>query len=307
MKKIILTICVAVMLFGLIGCKDNNNEKVNNVSGDNINNEIIDNEENNLTLEIDAYNNFFNVALSKYDLEESFYNDNYTFESNGKEYVLSTKRLEENAIGIELLINGEKFEDDYYSICGVAVVDIDKEDNEKEIILKLSSDGFDHNVLYKIDSDGNLVEYFKDKAMVEQEPCYYNGKFIMPVNLVVKAVGPVIGYYEYDNGEFKYVDKCLNGEQSTDENGYLIEKIQNEVYDCNAELSFITKGEKEIKSNATFQIIKVRFEFNETENKYEKKYDIKLLDDAEWGDDNTTEILPEGTILEDVNYTYLYC
>ena len=306
MKKFVVVICLVLMLFVLVGC-NNNKEEVNNSSGDSINQETLENEENYLGWENDAYNGFFNVAYCSYNSGESFYNDNYTFESNGKEYVLSTKRLDENAIGIELLINGKKFESEYYEICGVAVVDIDKEDDSKEIILKMSSDGFDYNVLYKIDSDGNLVEYFKDKTMIEQEPCYYNGKFIIPVNLVIKAVGPVIGYYEYDNGEFKYVDKCLTGEKSANESGDLIEKIQNEIFGCNTELSFITKDEKEIKSNTTFQILKVKFEFNKEENKYEKKYDIKLLENAEWGDDNTTEILPEGTVLEDVNYIYLYC
>ena len=306
MKKFVVVICLVLMLFVLVGC-NNNKEEVNNLSGDSINQETLENEENYLGWENDAYNGFFNVAYCSYNSGESFYNDNYTFESNGKEYVLSTKRLDENAIAIELLINGKKFESEYYGIRGVAVVDIDKEDNSKEIILKMSSDGFDYNVLYKIDSDGNLVEYFKDKTMIEQEPCYYNGKFIIPVNLVIKAVGPVIGYYEYDNGEFKYVDKCLTGEKSANESGDLIEKIQNEIFGCNTELSFITKDEKEIKSNTTFQILKVKFEFNKEENKYEKKYDIKLLENAEWGDDNTTEILPEGTVLEDVNYIYLYC
>ena len=306
MKKFVVVICLVLMLFVLVGC-NNNKEEVNNLSGDSINQETLENEENYLGWENDAYNGFFNVAYCSYNSGESFYNDNYTFESNGKEYVLSTKRLDENAIAIELLINGKKFESEYYGIRGVAVVDIDKEDNSKEIILKMSSDGFDYNVLYKIDSDGNLVEYFKDKTMIEQEPCYYNGKFIIPVNLVIKAVGPVIGYYEYDNGEFKYVDKCLTGEKSANESGDLIEKIQNEIFGCNTELSFITKDEKEIKSNTTFQILKVKFEFNKEENKYEKKYDIKLLEDAKWGDDKTTEMLPKGTILEDVNYIYLYC
>ena len=306
MKKFIVVVCFVLMLLVLVGCNDNK-EEVNNLSGDSINQETSEDEENHLGWENEAYNGFFNVAYSSYNSGESFYNDNYTFESNGKEYVLSTKRLDENALGIELLINGKKFEPEYYGICGVAVVDIDKEDNSKEMILKLSSDGFDYNVLYKIDSDGNLVEYFKDKTMIEQEPCYYNGKFIIPVNLVIKAVGPVIGYYEYDNGEFKYVDKCLTGEKSTNDSGDLIEKIQNETFDCDTELHFITKGEKEIKSNTTIQILRVKFEFNKEENKYEKKYDIKLLEDAEWGDDNTTEILPEGTVLEDVNYMYLYC
>ncbi len=306
MKKFVVVICLVLMLFVLVGCNDNK-EEVKNLSGDGINQGTSENEENYLGWENDAYNGFFNVAYCSYNSGESFYNDNYIFESDGKEYVLSTKRLKEDARAIELLINGKKFESKYYGICGVAVVDIDKEDNSKEIILKMSSDGFDHNVLYKFESDGNLVEYFKDKKMIEQEPCYYNGKFIIPVNLVIKAVGPVIGYYEYDNGEFKYVDKCLTGEKSTNESGDLIEKIQNEIFECNTELSFVTKGEKEIKSNTTFQILKVKFEFNKEENKYEKKYDIKLLEDAEWGDDNTTEILPKGTVLEDVDYIYWYC
>ncbi len=315
MKKFVLGICVIVMLVMLIGC-GKNKEEVNSVSGDNFNQEISgDNQEiledaNSITdkmyWEDKAYSNFFNVAFSSFDSGENFYNDNYEFESDGKKYVLSAKRKNKDYLGINLLINGEEFEPVFGAVEGVAVIDIDKNDDSKEIIMAIGSDGSSTNVLYKIDTNGKLVEYFDDEKMIEKEPCYFNGKFIIPVFLVSKAIGPIIGYYEYDGGEFKYVDKCLTGEKSTNESGDLIEEIQNEIFYCNTELRFIRKDEKEIKSNASFKILRVRFELNE-ENEYERKFDIELLEDAIWGDDKSTETLPKGTVLEDVNYIYLYC
>ncbi len=340
MKKFIIGICAIIMMFSLVGCNEkvanNGNNIVNNVnSGENdINNESSGEEKNNLldsgevivNTEIsdykllDEYNedivyagyyNFFNVAYSTYELEESFYNDNYIFESDGKEYVLSTKRPKEETRVIELLINGEKFELDYGGISAVAVIDIDPTDNSKEIVLQVCSDGFNTNVLYKIDSDGKLVEYLDSNKFIEKELCYINGKFIIPVYLVNKYAKPIIiGYYAYTDGEFKYIDRCLTGEKSTEENGYLIKEIQDEIFYCDGALHYIEKDKKSTtnKDKSTkFKILKVKIDFNEQTNEYEKKYDVELLEDTEWGDDKTTEILPKGTVLEDVNYTYLVC
>lgn len=262
---------------------------------------------NEYELDYLGYDSLFNVALINNNYELNIINETYEFESEGNNYILECKPLNDNR-HLDLFINGKKAEIPGYAIKGVAVIDLDETDASKEIVIRESQDGFWKNVVYKINSNNELDA--KARFVVGDGGIYKtNDKFIFPITLLSSRISPVIGYYIYEDGEYKYIDRCLTGEKNINEDGYLPEKIRNEVYTFDESLSTIYKDGKELKETYSIKFLNTKVKYNEEDGKLQKICDIELVQDAKYGElyEDDYEILPAGTVMNEVVFEDLCC
>lgn len=130
---------------------------------------------------------------------------------------------------------------------------------------------------------------------------------------------PVLGYYLYEDGEFKYIDRFLNGEKIIDENGNLNQNFQDQVFTVWVETSGIDIEDSLINLNlmneaeihgtdrmfflATAKVKILNQYRGRDRNDYETNmYDIEIVEDFT-GKHTFREYdltLPAGTVLKGV-------
>ena len=254
-----------------------------------------------------GYDQLFNVALINNNYELYIANDKYTFESDGKEYIIECSPINENRL-LEVLINGKKVEIPGYGIKGVAVIDLNPNDNSKELVIRESQDGFWKNAVYKL-NENNEIDLSTRFVGGELGIYQIEDKYIFPVTLLASKISPVIGYYIYNEGEFKYIERCLTGEKTVDEEGLFPEKIREKTYVFSEELSNVYKDEKNLKEIYSIRFLNTKLEYDKENEKLIRRCDIELMQDAKYGEvyKEASEVLPQGTILKDVIFEDWEC
>lgn len=122
----------------------------------------------------------------------------------------------------------------------VGVIDLDETDNYKEIVVNRllgQGEARDANDLqfFRLTKEGPLYigAFTYDHFLNCKEDIFVkiNNKYIIP-KLMSEVVPTklVMGYHEYTNGNFMYVDKFLTGEEIADEEGNFAPDFQKEVF-----------------------------------------------------------------------------
>ena len=221
-----------------------------------------------------------------------------------------TLNLNGEAIAMPNYKNGERvieIIDDLYENKGlysVGVIDLDENDNYKEMVIQMHNGIFQDYYIYRVEKDG-LVEIFQGNEEYDFEDNTYGlikvkDKWIACIVFVPYSNWNFIdGYYMYEDGEFKYVDRLLTGEKLTDENGNFPERLQNIVFDNTGKyetLYFVQNNNYDEKICGKINLISRK----KSDPSY--KYTIRVVEDIE----KDGVIIPAGTILEDVSLSTSY-
>ena len=219
------------------------------------------NENENLTQQ-ENYNNLSEEALfQKYKLSNDYgidfnvwkkefgtmlveYSDvlsNSKIKSDGEEIELKFEKELMNgssviATNFVIHVNNAVYKMDGEYVYSVFLFDLDESDNYKELYVCKSESVFTTYETYRIKKDG-LELIYDNVLLYNNNSKQYIGGFAEVIESVSKA--PILGYYIYENGEFKYIDRFLNGEKITDENGELNSNFKNEIFTVNVETSGI--------------------------------------------------------------------
>lgn len=329
MKKILLVISVVSVLF-LAGCGVNHDNDTDN---------IIDNRETQIQTSGESIGNDSkpNSDTEKYKLSDDYYisgeklnetnslmhfgwedsGDRFEahnlIESDGIQFDITCEEREstgEEKTDVHyyyVKVNGEliEFNDRQCIGCGsfgnMWVVDLDKTDQYKEIVIE-ESEGVDSYIyIYRLSKDGLKVLF--SKYVYEDDLIMVNDKLILTnyLNSLDKKI--TIGYYAYDDGEFKYIDRLATGEKIKDEEGMLPNDFQKQEFG----LCIAYDGKTGI--DGTFNLVKYDNNINKDEYGIyyrQPKYTVRLVNDiVYYKNDGTTEvILPAGTVLENVEDGY---
>lgn len=316
MKKILLVMSLVVALF-LSGCGKENNA---NKSGDVINNlgnqtqesgkELID-DNSQIDSDVEKYKLSDNYYISGerlymdecllkfeqyYEDKNVTYKDKGKIESDGIDINITYKLLEPNSgdmMNYDVRINDEKVEYSDstgafgdYMLDYMWLIDLDENDQYKEIVIKrvygldskiniyrLTKNGM--KLLFDVDNDWDELLKIGDKWIFTQYFCISFGI----------SDGILMGYYIYEDGEFKYVDRFATGEKINDENGEFPKEFQK--------IKFGVGGESYLGSYKDGNLSCV---FNIISRNDNGNYTIKLTEDGKCDD----SIVPAGTVLEDV-------
>ena len=334
MKRIV--VLVAIIVIGLAGCStktDVINNDIENIQNDNSvqndNNDNISKDDSSIQKYkfSEDYSIDFNVWKKEFGttvVENSKVISDNKINSDGEDIELrfETELMEENtlfATKFTAYVNDIAYamEDTY--IYSAILFDLDENDNYKEIYI-CKTDGMDSEYeTYRIKKDG--LELIYNSALLYNDT---SKQYIGGFETVIDGVNPtpVLGYYLYEDGEFKYIDRFLNGEKITDEFGNLNQNFKDEIFTVNVETSGLNTEDsiknlniindaKDIPNDMTFLArAKVRFvrEYNEIDSYgYETKmYDIEIVEDftnTYYYDFDTKEqeiTIPAGTILKGI-------
>lgn len=243
-------------------------------------------------------------------------------ESDGEKFVISYDIVEETEkINFNLKINGEKFllftdkelysgefagsEADFSVFDTLWLFDLDETDSYKEILVRRFLGLEYHRALvYRLTKDG-LVEL--EEIKFAEELVKVNDTWIVPNYLVEEYVGNggynvASGYYMYDEGNFKYVDKFLTGEEIVDEQGNFPDGFKNLEFEVPFSGIMLEYEGGEIKGK--FNFISSQ-DFGEKRDFYESKFVIRLVEDIqvyENKSDDGFKVIPAGTIINDATF-----
>lgn len=321
MKRILIIMLLVIL--SLTGCNKNgeleNNESLESKNSqqqinENKNNYEISNYQlsNKYELVLSDYLDFYNIVLIDNDRNEKIIENPYYFESDGKEYVIECKRID-NSISFDMTINGKKatLPNIDGGIVGVGVIDLDENDGKKEVVIRRGADGFRNNLVYQVNDNNELEEI----ASIQLEQlCRVNGKYIFPITLLGDRTSIVIGYYIYENGELKYIDRLLTGEKTLNDDGIFPDVIKNEIYTSSAFYMQVEQdgkylsGIELVEPIISFKVLSAKWKNDEDLRDNSLVYEIELIEDARWlkdNDPNFEEIVSKGTVLKNVSIIYL--
>ena len=267
MKKILLVISLISVLL-LTGC--NKNENVDNVNiSENTDNQVQEILENNQEIsQENPSNGEKDYKLSdKYDIDDSdldkieynipmiydeyLYSDGGDLEAKQEELNLNPYKLESDGASVEIVGGGEfvyiTVDDNKYTVprnsmwCNVGVLDFDTHDNKKELVLVGGEHASKTQVtIYELNNNGPKMIFDGNGSLI-----HIKNKYIIPVQFggitSLLKENLFFGYYAYDNGEIKFVDRFLNGEKMYDENNEFNENFQKEIWTV-AENGFTEAG-----------------------------------------------------------------
>lgn len=170
------------------------------------------------------------------------------------------------------------------------LIDLDEADQYKEIailrvwglesqikIYRLTK--YEIRLLFDVYNDWNTLLKVKNKWIFTE---YYDSDIEI-----------LMGYYLYEDGGFKYIDRLATGEKITDENGVFPKGFQEIEFGVGGETSF---GEyKGINFYGVFNILS---------RNADGSYNIRLTKPCYSDPEEQKEIFPAGTVLEDVRLLY---
>lgn len=332
MKKVLLVVSLISVLL-LAGC--NKNEEVNN----NVNNdvpEVTDNLEQQEVIDVkldderyklsDNYYLEHNAGI-KFNVGDNFGEELFTldtpleFYSNNIKHSIIAKKSDDRYLKLYIDDNEVNTVSQIYS---VGIIDIDEEDDFKEIIIRrVVVDSFVSTNIYRVNDNGKLEEVSFGNLNLSGL-CYINNQYIFPVYLFgensLLGNGPVVGYYTYKDGNLIYNDRLLTGEKAINEDG---EFALNDIYEFSDTTLYIVKGNNEIEDETLmavtesednpglrvgeFKVKKFSID-NNNQSGIKMLYDVELLDDAIWSryengryQPISDEIVKSGTIIKGVS------
>ena len=344
MKKYFSFISIFLSLMLLIGCGnkkidiENNTEQQNGGFEENSIQIDDDIEKENITEEllVEKYKLTDGYVLTEDMIEEIEYNimealdsdyiiknANYEFESNGVKVKAECKveknydedfKSEKSHYVLNFIIGDKSFNDiiEYQGsveTC-VGIIDFDENDDKKELVV-WSSSGLDYvYYIYEIENDGLRLIYMGEPFIK------VNNRYVRLVTDESFLNGTVVfGYYIYEDGDIKFINRLLNGELATDEKGYYPESFQNIVYTTDASQEWGNHVYPIIENNRTTRKLlshgaSIRIlRGYETETELYDSYsdtlrvkDIEIMDETSYlslynGKEYEVEKLPKGTIL----------
>jgi hypothetical protein len=304
------------------GSKNLENNEISN-SIDNQQQVVEDTGKNDIISENEKYkfsdSYYFDFTNSEYQVNYNVVEDNekiikeaYVFKSDNAEFTITlgnTIELNGNPIMSKhySTVDGEsqqaliKFDDEGFTY-DIAIIDLDENDNYKEIFVteRFGSIYLQYNI-YRVQKDG-LVEIFDmDVSRGIGYPgglCKINGNWIF--NLVFAPYNNldfVTGYYLYEDGEFKYIDRFHNGEKLTDEEGNFPEGLKSITFTADEWCFFVESDNIHNEIFGKFNLMSCK---NGTVGSLDSEYTIRILEDVEL----SGEVIPAGTVVENVRLFY---
>ena len=343
--KNFLSIFALISVLLLAGCTfnckndGNDNEEVKNVINENVE---IDSGEvfNEKSGEVIADDETEEELIAKYKLADTMTLEiDYIFDDIGKD-VLSSNPVISEDIEIKgeiykLIVSSDyppimESDKNYVQIGNKKITDICDYVAEKAII-KVEDDYF----IFLLKSEGSFSWINAYKVTDDFELELIEGvhiddirkigeKYIIPRYLNVAEhyilgtdTSYIMGYYYYEDGEWKYINRSLNGKKIIDDDGNLSEEINIERigYGVGSVYGWLGNIECIHKNEGVYE-----FEYEQvllTKSKYRVKrisgdtYDIEMLEDSEWGDVTTysgkneiiienKKIMKAGTIVKNL-------
>lgn len=257
----------------------------------------------------------YNVLAPVIDEENRITDDriinNQEVISDGTNFKITCTKIGKHEIGghdiFEIKINDKIFEIDYNESSEkvgtllhnfVGVIDLEPTDEYKEIVVRIGLGMETEFHLYKLTSTGiELIYKYQLIDVSEYGLVIVNDRYVIPVSANMVNDNLVMGYYMYEDGKFKYIDRFLTGEKIKDENGNYTENFRNQVFTAQSEGSRLCQ----VYYNGNIVNIggKVKF-LKQSKNENGYIYDVELVEDSLiWI--GTQEItLPKGTILRNL-------
>lgn len=271
------------------------------------------------------FNEWKQIDYNLVKLNEILENKNNIVESDGERIEL---KVELNSVEetyskwvkeIKIYTNGNVYtiDGEDCSLCSIGIIDLDEKDEYKEIVI-CKVFGVDSSYeVYRIKKDG--LELMHNSALLYNEN---TKQYIGGLAKVIEGVNPspIFGYYLYENGDFKYIDKFPNGEEIFDENGKLNENFKKQIFTVNVEVSGLEISDDykidEIESNIDKNLYKMtslakaKIKFLDvhtinTDYGEETVYDIEIVENHTFTvydeNDNKKEVsIPAGTVIKGV-------
>ena len=300
MKNVLIVIALISTIL-LVGCNKDNNIEINNES------EIVQNQQQEETNnDVIENNNLLNndyklgdgyvldddiIEPAKYDFlfiaDSENESDSYKFSSDDNDYTL--KVTPNN----RLLLNGnEILQNEYYE--SVGIIDLNTEDNYKELILASISDWDSIDKIYRIKANDEL-ELIKE--IWNSNLIKINGRYIYPnyLNFIKEKV--LYGYQMYSGDSFVFVNRFLNSENIVDENGNLNSNFKSKEFTTmNTEFggesenySIYEDGkitDKRLKDNSKIKVLDIRSEVDNNNQYVGELIDLELVEDSVIYDNN---------------------
>ena len=239
MSLVIMSVC----LLSMIGCSDKKSDVIDN-------SENLDNVEISEVLSLGETERNY-ILVDSYFVTDDMREDvgghmiregeKYEFDNYGTNVSISLN-IDENTDDLEkyyvlnLKMNVREFSLKYPELQGIRVnvIDFNEFDNKKELII---TEGCLTEPTYVYDIvDNDIVEIFTSDGMNTKGIEKISGKYVI-LNYVDSPYyfdmdgSLVISYAIYEDGEFKLIDRSLNGEKIVDENGYLTENFKDKMKD----------------------------------------------------------------------------
>jgi hypothetical protein len=185
------------------------------------------------------------------------------------------------------------------------VIDLDEKDSYKEIIINRSYGIEAHwTFIYRLTQNG-IVEIENNISV--DDLVKINKSWISPEYLADdETCNVAMGYYIYESGEFKYVDKFLTGEELLDENGNFPKGFQELEFSPNFhDKEWIAKAKCEYGYlEGKFNFISSK-DFGATKDIYNSEFVIRVTEDTKWYEnfyDDGFKTIPAGTIVSGVKF-----
>lgn len=241
------------------------------------------------------------------------YESSYEFKSDDTNFKLKLEKVTgTNEETYNFTINGEKLKINYIDENGeqkqiivgenlderIGVIDLNEIDNYKELVID-ERHGTDGRIyIYRVQKDEFVL--LNDFELAWNDFCNLNGRWIFtyyftPVSDVSE------GYWVYQNDKFEFIDRFINGEPVTNENGEYSRNYQSMIWKVPEENGGISKSiddlYPQLLAGTEYSFVAKRKiisqKFGET-----IVHDIKIINDSKW---SNGEKISAGTILENVN------
>ena len=206
------------------------------------------------------------------------------------------------------------------SINGLGVIFLE---NKPYIVVHIWEGSASADELFSI-NDNFELEYEK----TFEELYYVGGKYIAPeffheIDSDHYGQGDVIGYWYFENGEWKYINRSINGQKLIADDGTLSDELRIEKTNYIGEGMFYS-GFYVTKLNSNIVLTSMsKYRIRKMYSQESRVFDIEMLEDSVWGvanyenayehpekyDENgnwigeikNKEIIKAGTIIKEVN------
>ncbi len=295
MKKLILVLSIISVLF-LVGCDTKKNINNDEMDSQTITPKVEDKYKLSDTYYVSGEKLGYDNSLLYLFAKEQKYKEKFDFESDGTDFQITCNPVEESGEiskydvkinGKEIEFTGENTQGKFGSLGDYMwIIDLDVNDNYKEMVVRRmwGIDSYELDI-YRFTKDGVLLLLAKPKHDLEDDLVKIGDKWILTNYLFadVEQYHVIMGYYIYEDGGFKYIEKFATGEDLPSENEFFPENFQKLVFDSD------NNGVKMSDIKGKFQFIS----YNAIGS-----FTIKLIEDCVRYENG--EIIPAGTILEDV-------
>lgn len=294
MKKLILVLSIISVLF-LVGCDTKKNINNDEMDSQTITPKVEDKYKLSDTYYVSGEKLGYDNSLLYLFAKEQKYKEKFNFESDGTDFQVTCNPVEKSGEiskydvkinGKEIEFTGENTQGKFGSLGDYMwIIDLDANDNYKEMVVRRiwGIDSYELDI-YRFTKDGILLLLAQPKHDLGDDLVKIGDKWILTNYLFadVEQYHVIMGYYIYEDGGFKYIQKFATGEDLTSENELLPENFRKLVFDSR------NGGIKIDAIQGKFQFISYNA----------KGFTIKLIEDCVR--DGNEEIIPAGTILEDV-------